>query len=383
MSELKRTALYDEHLALGARMVPFAGWEMPVQYQGIIDEHNAVRSSAGVFDVGHMAEFRVFGFGAFDFLQGLLTNDLNKISTLGTAQYTLMCDDDGGIIDDLIVYHTGDLEYLVIANAGNHETDWDWILAHAPEGVSVSDGSDGHTVDRDTIELVDESDRTALIALQGPKAIWVLGELAGAGFEPPARFAIAEATLDGSPVLLARTGYTGEDGAEILCHVSQAAGIWRALLSFPEVTPCGLGARDTLRLEMGYPLHGNDIDRGVDPISAGLAWVVPRDKTGYVGHAAITRIREAGPARKLVGLTVAGAIPRHGFPVLHDGTEVGKVASGTFSPTLQTGIATAYVPSALADPGTVVQVEIRKKVVDAVVTKAPFVKQTSLSAGKA
>ena len=367
MSELRRTALYEEHVVLGARMVPFAGWDMPVQYEGIINEHNAVRSSAGVFDVGHMAEFRVFGFGAFGFLQGLLTNDLNRISALGTAQYTLMCDDDGGIIDDLIVYHTGDLEYLVIANAGNHETDWDWMQAHAPDGV----------------ELVDESDRTALIAIQGPKALRVLSELAGADFEPPARFSIAEATLDGVPVLLARTGYTGEDGVEIICHASKAAGIWRALLSFPEVTPCGLGARDTLRLEMGYPLHGNDIDRGVDPVSAGLGWVVPRDKTDFVGHAAIARIRESGPLRKLVGLTVAGGIPRHGFPVLHDGTEVGKVASGTFSPTLQTGIATAYVPTALADPGTVVQVEIRKKVVDAVVTKVPFVKQTSLSAGKA
>lgn len=380
MTDLKRTALYEEHLALGARMVPFAGWEMPVQYQGIIDEHNAVRTSAGVFDVGHMAEFRVFGFGAFDFLQGLLTNDLGRIAEIGSAQYTLMCDEDGGIIDDLIVYHTGDLEYLVIANAGNHETDWDWMNAHAPAGVTITNTADGAQPAPGVVELVDESDRTALIALQGPKALSILSELAQDGFVAPKRFHVAEAVLDGTPVLIARTGYTGEDGVEILCHVSQAAGIWRALLSFPEVTPCGLGARDTLRLEMGYPLHGNDIDRGVDPISAGLGWVVPRDKTGYVGFDAISRIREAGPERKLVGLTVEGAIPRHGFSVLHDDTEVGKVASGTFSPTLQTGIATAYLPAALAEPGTVVQVEIRKKVADAIVTKAPFVKQTSLSA---
>lgn len=380
MSELKRTALYEEHLALGARMVPFAGWEMPVQYDGIIDEHNAVRSSAGIFDVGHMAEFRVFGFGAYDFLQGLLTNDLDRISELGTAQYTLMCDEDGGIIDDLIVYHTGDLEYLVIANAGNHAVDWDWMNAHAPEGVTITSGGEAGP---GLVELVDESERTALIAVQGPKALWVIAELAGDGFEAPKRFSIAEASFDGVSVLLARTGYTGEDGVEILCHVSQAAAIWRALLSFPEVTPCGLGARDTLRLEMGYPLHGNEIDRGVDPISAGLGWVVPKDKNGYIGHEAIARIREAGPERKLVGLTVAGAIPRHGFPVLHDGTEVGKVASGTFSPTLQTGIATAYVPSELAEPGTVLQVEIRRKVAEAIVTKAPFVKQTSLSAKQA
>ncbi len=356
---------------------------MPVQYVGIIDEHNAVRSSAGVFDVGHMAEFRVFGFGAFEFLQGLLTNDLSRITQLGTAQYTLMCDETGGIIDDLIVYHTGELEYLVIANAGNHEVDWEWLIKHAPEGPNVASGSGQGVAEQGTVELVDESERTALIAVQGPRALQVIGQLAGPEFVAPDRFSIAEATLDSVPVLLARTGYTGEDGVEILCHVSKAAAIWRALLSFPEVMPCGLGARDTLRLEMGYPLHGSDIDRGVDPISAGLGWVVPRDKIGFVGAEAIARVREVGIQRKLTAFTVDGAIPRHGFAVLHDGSEVGKVASGTFSPTLSTGIAMAYLPVTLSEPGVVVQVEIRKKVVDAIVTKAPFVKQTSLSATKA
>lgn len=383
MDELKRTSLYEEHLALGARMVPFAGWEMPVQYAGIIDEHNAVRSSAGVFDVGHMAEFRVFGFGAYEFLQSLLTNDLDRIAELGTAQYTLMCNESGGIIDDLIVYHTGDLEYLVIANAGNHAADLEWMLSHAPDGITVSCDSGTQAASPGLVEFVDESERTALIALQGPKALTVLSELAEDGFEPPARFTVAEARLDSVPVLVARTGYTGEDGVEILCHVGQAPAIWRALLSFPEVTPCGLGARDTLRLEMGYPLHGSDIDATTDPISAGLGWVVPKAKSGFSGHAAIAAVREEGPARKLCALTVDGAIPRHGFSVLHDGNEVGKVASGTFSPTLSTGIATAYLPAALSEPGTVVQIEIRKRVVDATVTKAPFVKQTSLSAAKA
>lgn len=383
MDELKRTSLYEEHLALGARMVPFAGWEMPVQYAGIIDEHNAVRTSAGVFDVGHMAEFRVFGFGAYDFLQSLLTNDLDKISELGTAQYTLMCNASGGIIDDLIVYHTGDLEYLIIANAGNHAVDLEWMLSHAPEGVTVTCEPGSREAAPGLVEFVDESDRTGLIALQGPKALWILAQLAEEGFEPPARFTVTEARLDSVPVLVARTGYTGEDGVEILCHVSHAAAIWRALLSFPEVTPCGLGARDTLRLEMGYPLHGSDIDSTTDPISAGLGWVVPKAKTGFTGHSAIESIRETGPAHKLLALTVEGAIPRHGFSVLHDGRQVGKVASGTFSPTLSTGIATAYLPTELSEPGTVVQIEIRKRVVDAIVTKAPFVKQTSLSAPKA
>jgi aminomethyltransferase len=361
--ELKRTPLYEEHLALGARMVPFAGWEMPVQYTGIIEEHKAVRAMAGVFDVGHMAEFRVFGFGAFDFLQRMLTNDLHKIAELGQAQYTLMLDDEGHIIDDLIVYHTGDLEYMIIANAGNHETDFAWLQEHAPEDL----------------ELVDESERTSLIALQGPRALEVLGELAGEGFEVPARFTIGEAMLDSIPVLLARTGYTGEDGVEIVSGANNAAAIWRALLSFSEVTPAGLGARDTLRLEMGYPLYGSDMDRTIDPISAGLGWVVPKDKTGYVGAEAVAAIRESGPSTKLAGLTVEGGIPRHGYAVLHEGEQVGKVASGTFSPSLETGIATAYVPAALAAPGTRLEIEIRKKTAQATVVKPPFVTQTSLS----
>ncbi len=362
--ELKRTTLYDEHLALGARMVPFAGWSMPVQYAGIIEEHKAVRASAGVFDVGHMAEFRVFGFAAFDFLQRMLTNDLHKISQLGQAQYTLMLDEDGHIIDDLIVYHSGDVEYLIIANASNRDTDFAWLEAHAPEGI----------------ELVDESDRTALVALQGPKALGIISELAGPEWTMPDRFTLCEAMLDTIPALVARTGYTGEDGVEILVGANSAPALWRALLSFAEVTPAGLGARDTLRLEMGYPLYGSDMDRTVDPISAGLGWVVPKAKQGYIGAEAVARVREAGPERKLVGLLVDGGIARHGFPVLHEGVEVGKVASGSFSPTLETGIATAYVPAALAVPGTRFEIEIRRKTVPATVVKPPFVTKTSLSA---
>lgn len=343
-------------------MVPFAGYEMPVQYAGIIEEHRAVRSSAGIFDVCHMAEFRVFGFEAFEALQALVTNDLHRIDDLGRAVYTLLCDETGGVIDDLIVYHTGDLEYLVIANAANRDVDVEWISAHLPAGV----------------EFVDESDRTGLIALQGPKAVEIITDLAGE--EPPARFHIAEARLDGTlPVLVARTGYTGEDGVEIVCAASDAVAVWRLLLSFPEVAPCGLGARDTLRLEMGYPLHGSDMDRGIDPVSAGLGWAVSWKKGDFIGRDAIERVREAGPARRLVGLSLSDGIPRHGYAVLHEGVEVGSVASGTYAPTLEHGIATAYVPSQLAEPGTMLQVAIRRKTVDAVVTRPPFVKVTSLS----
>lgn len=364
MTELKRTPLHEEHLALGARMVPFAGYEMPVQYTGIIEEHNAVRSSAGVFDVCHMAEFRVFGFGAFDFLQRMLTNDLHRIAELGQAQYTLMLDDDGRILDDLIVYHSGDLEYLIIANASNHAADLAWLQAHAPEDL----------------ELVDESERTALIALQGPEAVRILTELAGEGWTPPARFTLGEALIDNAvPVLVARTGYTGEDGVELVCRADDAPALWRVLLSFPEVTPAGLGARDTLRLEMGYPLYGNDMDATRDPISAGLGWVVPAGKTGYLGESAVRAVRAEGPEMRLAYLNVADGIPRPGFPVLHEGVEVGKVASGTYSPTLEHGIATAYVPIALASEGTEVEIVIRKKTVTATVTKPPFVSATSLT----
>lgn len=362
--EGKGTPLYGEHLALGARMVDFAGWQMPVQYSGIIEEHTAVRTGVGIFDVSHMGEFRIFGMQAKQALQRIVTNDLDKIDALGSALYTLICDDDGGIIDDLIVYHSGDLEYLIVANAANRETDWAWITSHLPEGV----------------EAVDESDRTALIAVQGPKALDLIAELAGEDWEAPARFSLGEANLDDIPVLVARTGYTGEDGVELFCHVQHAVALWRLLLSFPEVVPCGLGARDTLRLEMGYPLYGSDMDRGVDPISAGLGWVAPKAKSGYIGAEAIARIREAGAERKLVGLTVSEGVPRHGYDVLHEGAVVGKVASGTYSPTLGHGIATGYVPAHLAGEGTALTVAIRKKTVPALVVKPPFVKETSLSA---
>ena len=360
---LQRTPLYEEHVSLGGRMVPFAGWEMPVQYAGIIEEHEAVRSRAGIFDVCHMAEFRFFGPDAKDALQRIVTNDLSKIDELGSAVYSVICDESGGIIDDLIVYHTGEIEYLIIANAANHDTDWEWITAHLPEDV----------------EAVDESDRTALIAVQGPDALRIIGELAGPEFAMPERFHIAEAVLDSTPVLIARTGYTGEDGVEIVCHASHAVGIWRALLSFPEVAPCGLGARDTLRLEMGYALYGLDMDRTVDPFSAGLGWTVSLGKGDFIGRDAIAAIKERGPARKLVGLTVNEGVPRHGYPVLHEGIEVGTVASGTFSPTLRHGIATAYVPVELAAVGTSLAVSVRRKDVAATVVRPPFVKHTSLS----
>jgi aminomethyltransferase len=345
-------------------MVPFAGWEMPVQYSGIMEEHRAVRASAGLFDVSHMAEFRIHGVGAFTFLQKMLTNDLARIEELGSAQYTLMLDDEGHIIDDLIVYHTGDVEYLIIANAGNREADKEWLLAHL----------------HDDVEFADESDRTALIALQGPKALGIIRELCAEGYELPGRFHLNGAMIDRAiPCLVARTGYTGEDGVELVCRSQDAPALWRVLLSFPEITPCGLGARDTLRLEMGYHLYGNDMDRTRDPISAGLGWVVPKSKSEFIGAQPVALLRESGPTERLAFLRVEGAIPRPGYSVLHEGAEVGNVASGSFSPTLGAGIATAYLPAALATVGTELEVAVRAKRVLAEVVKPPFVDSTSLA----
>jgi aminomethyltransferase len=366
---LKRTPLYEEHLALGARMTEFAGYEMPIQYSGIVEEHKAVRGGVGIFDVSHMAEFRVFGFDAFDALQGLLTNDLSRIhgggqdEPLGKGVYTVMCDAGGGIIDDLIVYHSGDIEYLIVANASNRAPVGAWLAEHIP----------------DTVELADESDRTALIAVQGPSAVRVVTELAEEGWQAPARFHIAEGKLGGTNVLVSRTGYTGEDGVELLCHESAAIGLWRSLLSFPEVVPCGLGARDTLRLEMGYHLYGLDMDRETDPISAGLGWVVKLDKGDFIGREAIFEVAKAGPSHLLVPLVVTGGVPRHGMELVFEGRVVGKIASGSFSPTLATGIATAYIPAELAVEGAQLQLRIRNKLGAAVVTTPPLVKETSLT----
>jgi len=353
---LKHTVLYEEHQALGARMVPFAGYEMPVQYTAIIEEHHATRNSVGVFDVSHMGEFRLTGPGVKDFLQTMLTNDLDRIDEVGAAQYTLMLDDDGHIIDDLIVYNTGG-EYLIVANASNRAVDFAWLSDHAPADVT----------------LVDESERTALVAVQGPKALEIIAELAGPDWVAPERFHVREALLDAQlPALIARTGYTGEDGVEIFARSQDARALWRLLLSFPEVCPAGLGARDTLRLEVCYSLYGSDMDRSRTPIEAGLGWVCPKTKSGYRGASFVEAQRETAPAEVLRYLKLSKGIPRHGYPVYLDGQEVGTIASGSHSPTLGYGIATAYLPREASKPGTHVEVGIRTRRYDAEVVKPPF-----------
>lgn len=357
-ADLKRTPLYEEHVALGAKMAPFAGYEMPIEYAGLIAEHQATRSTVGIFDVSHMGEFRLTGDGAKDFLQHMLTNNLDRIDEVGAAQYTLMLDDEGHIIDDLIVYNTGG-EYLIVANAANRDTDFAWLGDHVPATVALSD----------------ESERTALVAVQGPKALQVISELAGPEWTAPERFCINEALLQETlPALIARTGYTGEDGVEVFVRSADAPALWRLLLSFPEVSPVGLGARDTLRLEVCYSLYGSDMDRSRTPIEAGLGWVCPKTKSGYIGADVVAAQRENPPAEVLRHLRFERAIPRHGYEVFLEGAPApaGVIASGSHSPTLGVGIATAYLPREGSKPGAPLEVDIRGRRVGGEVVKPPF-----------
>jgi aminomethyltransferase len=344
---LLTTPLHDRHVALGARLVPFAGWEMPVQYEGVIQEHRAVRTDAGVFDVSHMGEIEVEGPRAHGLLQELLSNDLDRLEP-GQAQYTLLTNEIGGIIDDLIAYRLGAHRYLLIVNASNRETDFAWLKEREVSGSDVRDVSDEY----------------GLLAVQGPTAIAKLG------LPPAPAFTFAEAEIDGMPMMVNRTGYTGEDGCELLCMAEDAAALWDAVLA-RGVVPCGLGARDTLRLEACYPLHGNDISEYTDPISAGLGWTCALGKE-FSGVAALRRIKEHGPDRKLVAFVMdEKAVPRHGMPIEGGG----EVTSGTHSPMLDVGIGMGYVPAARAAPGAEVTIDVRGKPRKARIVKKPIYKR--------
>ena len=354
--ELQRTPLYDRHAEAGGRLVPFAGWEMPVQYAGVIDEVRAVRSAAGVFDVSHMGQVLVAGPAAHGFLQGVLSNDLDRLAP-GEAQYTLLTNEDGGIVDDLIAYRR-EGGYLLVVNAGNRTVDVAHLNAHRPADAT----------------LVDESDAHGMLALQGPAALALLAPLCE-GVDPleAAPFTFAEARVAGVPCTMARTGYTGEPGVELICPATELVALWDALIAAGAV-PCGLGARDALRLEVCYPLHGNDITAETNAIEAGLGWVCARDKA-YVGSAVIERTRADGPARKLVALRMdeERAVPRPGCPIV----EGGVVTSGTFSPTLGRGIGLGYVPAALAEPETPIAIDVRGRVRMAHTARKPlYVKET-------
>jgi aminomethyltransferase len=344
---LLQTPLHDRHVALGARMVPFAGWEMPVQYAGVIQEHRAVRTDAGAFDVSHMGEIEVEGPRAHELLQSLLSNDLDKIRP-GEAQYTLLTNESGGIIDDLIAYRLEKCRYLLVVNASNRDADYRWIKEREVSGSDVRDISDEY----------------GLLAVQGPNAIRKLGLP-----QAPA-FTFAEAEVDGTQVMVNRTGYTGEDGCELLCMAEDAGALWEGVLA-RGIAPCGLGARDTLRLEACFPLHGNDISPQTDPISAGLGWTCALDKE-FSGVDVLRVIKEQGPERKLVAFVMEEkAIPRQGMPIEGGG----EVTSGSHSPMLDVGIGMGYVPSVQAVAGSTLTIDVRGKSRTARVVKKPIYKR--------
>jgi aminomethyltransferase len=351
MQTLLRTPLHDRHIALGARLVPFAGWEMPVQYEGVIAEHRAVRSDCGVFDVSHMGELQVEGPRARELLQSLLSNDLDRIGP-GKAQYTLLTNERGGILDDLIVYELSPARFLLIVNAANTVSDLAWLTDHQLPGADVSDRSAEY----------------ALLAVQGPRAIERLG------LAPARPFTWDTAEIDGIEVLAARTGYTGEDGVELLSQAEDGEQLWDRVVA-RGAKPSGLGARDTLRLEVCFPLHGNDIGPDTDAISAGLGWTCALDKD-FTGAAALRRIKEEGPARRLAPFVMQEkAIARQGMAITDP---PGEVTSGSHSPMLDVGIGMGYVPAADAAPGTTITIDVRGRERAARIVDKPIYKREQL-----
>jgi len=342
-----QTPLHGRHVAAGARLVPFAGWEMPVQYEGVIPEHRAVRRDCGVFDVSHMGQFHVEGPNAGELLQSLLSNDLDKIGD-GEAQYTLLTNERGGIVDDLIAYRIDPYHFLVVVNAGNRDAAYAWMKEREIRGSEVRDASDEY----------------ALVAVQGPRSI---ERLSLPGAKP---FTHAMGEVDGIEVMVNRTGYTGELGCELMCADEDAVALWEAVVARGAV-PCGLGARDTLRLEVCYPLHGNDITQETDAISAGLGWTCALGKD-FTGADRLREIKEAGPERTLVAFVMEEkAVPRQGMPIAGGG----EVTSGTHSPMLDKGIGMGYVPAAAAGPGNELQIDVRGKDRGATVVPKPIYKR--------
>jgi aminomethyltransferase len=357
---LKQTPFYDLHMALGAKMVEFAGFEMPVQYSGIIEEHHAVRLSVGIFDVTHMGEFIVRGKGALAFLQKVTINDVARLKP-GRVQYSALCYENGGIIDDLLIYRM-DNQYMLVVNASNLQKDFAWL-----QSQKFGD-----------VELEDISDATALLAVQGPKSLATLQKLTNEDLSKVEYYTFAQTTLAGIPMMISRTGYTGELGFELYfdADIEKAKKIWNALFEAGQefsIRPIGLGARDTLRLEMGFCLYGNDIDETTNPLEAGLGWITKLSKKEFNGRGALLKAREEGLKRKLVGFTLPErTLARHGNEILTNGNVVGHVTSGTFSPSLKKGIGMGYVSAGLANAGTVVSVRARGKEIPATIVVVPF-----------
>ena len=357
---LAKTPLHDTHAALGGKMVPFAGYAMPVQYPtGIRAEHAAVRNAAGLFDVSHMGEFTLRGPQAEDFVQYLTVNDVSRVA-VGQAQYSALCDERGTILDDLLVYRFPD-RFVLVVNAGNREKDWHWVTGYAG-------GYD--------VELSDDSDRIALIALQGPASQEILTTLVGTDLGAVGYYRFAVGEVAGARAVISRTGYTGEDGFELYLPAPAAPAVWDAVseAGAPHgLIPAGLGARDSLRLEMGYALYGNDLDEEHTALESGLGWIVKLDAGDFIGRAALAAEKERGVTRRLTGIRLTQrGFPRPGYPLVHEGQEVGTVTSGVASPSLGSGIALGYLPVAAARPGTEVGVRIRGRAIAGITQRPPF-----------
>lgn len=358
---MKKTAFTEIHRSLGAKLVEFAGFEMPVQYSGIIEEHLAVRKRVGVFDVTHMGEFIVKGKDAAAFLQKMTINDVSKLFE-GRVQYSAMCYDNGGIVDDLLIYHCGD-SFMLVVNASNTEKDFEWLKSHMSGDV----------------DLVDRSDEFSLLAVQGPHSLAVLQKLTKVNLTSIEYYHFVRGTLAGVEMIISRTGYTGELGFELYFPSDDATGrkVWDALFDAGKefgIAPIGLGARDTLRLEMAFCLYGNDIDQTTHPLEAGLSWITKLSQSDFVGKKAIVKAKEAGLKRKLVGFVLdEKAVARHGYPLAVNGSEIGHVTSGTFSPSLERAIGLGYVATGYDEIGKKINVVIRGKEVPATIVKLPFV----------
>jgi glycine cleavage system T protein (aminomethyltransferase) len=378
----KKTALYDEHTRLGAKMVPFAGWLMPVQYTSIVEEHQAVRNNVGVFDISHMGQFIVEGANARDWLNSMLTNNIYKLE-VGMGQYTFLLNDRGGIIDDLIVYRIDEQEYLLVVNAACADKDFAWLQQHLKEGRSP-DHPGGNWKAAAPCILTSRSANFGAVAIQGPQTMALFHALFGKEIEQPARNHIIDVPFDTTTASVARTGYTGEDGIEVFFPANVAVKFWSAVLERGKalgIKPCGLGARDTLRLEMCYPLNGSDLSPERNPIEAGLGFFVDLTKPDFVGRDALVKTKEFGPREKLVPFRMKekGPPPRPHYAVFRNGERIGEVTSGTLSPSLNWGIGMAYVSSAHAKIGAEIDIEIRAQKFPATVEKKPLYRKPAPS----
>ena len=376
----KKTPLYDEHVRLGAKVVPFAGWLMPVQYTGIIEEHQAVRNNVGMFDISHMGQLIVDGSGAGEWLNTMLTNNIDKLD-IRIGQYTFLLNERGGIIDDLIVYRIGDETFLLVVNAARTDEDFAWLQNHLKEGRSPGRPSGGLETAA-PCKLENRSANFGGVAIQGPRIAELFHTLFGKGVEIPSRNHIVDLTIDGMAVSVARTGYTGEDGIEVFFAATDAVKLWNATLEKGKpfgIKPCGLGARDTLRLEMCYPLNGSDLSPDRNPIEAALGFFVDLAKPNFIGRDALLKTTEIGPREKLVAFRMKekGPPPRPHYAVVQNDERIGEVTSGTLSPSLNWGVGMAYVSTAQAKIGAEIAIEIRGQRFPAIIEKKPLYRKSA------